>query len=149
MLRGQGGAAVGVGGASRQEASAIHARNSSHAANSRLAAINDERLPCGRGAGAGPGEDRAACIATPPAVEAAAASAAGRPKGRGRRGAGQKGVSSSASGAENWIRCPNAEAKSKTSSKSSRRSSGVLRICPISIRLKTISPKSPVQETPQ
>jgi hypothetical protein len=39
--------------------------------------------------------------------------------------------------------------KSYTSSKSSRRSCFVLLISPISIRLKTISPKSPVLVTPQ
>ena len=43
----------------------------------------------------------------------------------------------------------NASSKSKTLSKCSRRSSGVLRIWPMRIRLNTISPKSLVEVMPQ
>ena len=45
--------------------------------------------------------------------------------------------------------CFKAVSKSNTSSKSSRRSPAVFRICPMRIRLNTISPKSPVVRMPQ
>lgn len=47
-----------------------------------------------------------------------------------------------------WNFLVSPSSKSNTSSKSSRRSSGVLRISPTRIRLKTISPKSLVSRTP-
>jgi hypothetical protein len=138
MLDGGGAFGPALMGQASYDPFAIHIKATIHAAWSTIMKARQyfQPEPGGPGLETGAGRRHAGF-----AWECSLRSVVGREAGRDM-------TAHSVSGTTMRNSSRNAESKSKTSSKSSRRSCRDLRICPMRIRLKTISPKSLVECMP-